>query len=97
MKLKKIAVRGLIALAFTVALCMFFANTIVTMTTPKVRIIKGDRGRLEQKITLDAVVYFPETTDYTPDRRDGEQHCRGQGLCARGTNRHSGRNPVYPP
>ena len=65
MKLKKIAVRGLIALAFTVALCMFFANTIVTMTTPKVRIIKGDRGRLEQKITLDAVVYFPETTDYT--------------------------------
>ncbi|HPF87729.1 MAG TPA: hypothetical protein PK537_06705 [Candidatus Limiplasma sp.] len=65
MKLKKIAVRGMIALAVIVALCMFFANTIVTITTPKVRIVQGDRGRLEQKINLDAEIYFPKTTDYT--------------------------------
>jgi multidrug efflux pump subunit AcrA (membrane-fusion protein) len=65
MKMKKIAVRGLIALAIVVALCMFFANTIVTITTPKVRIAQGSRGRLEQKINLDAEVYFPQTTDYT--------------------------------
>jgi len=65
MKMKKIAVRGMIALAIVVALCMFFANTIVTITTPKVRITQGDRGRLEQKISLDAEIYFPETTDYT--------------------------------
>ena len=65
MKLKKIAVRGFIALAIIVALCMFLANTIVTITTPKVRIVRGDRGRLEQKINLDAEVYFPKTTDYT--------------------------------
>jgi len=65
MKLKRIAVRGLIALGVTVALCMFFANTVVTITTPKVRIVQADRGKLEQKISLDAQVYFPSTTDYT--------------------------------
>ncbi len=65
MKLKKFAVRGLIALAVTVALCMFFANTVVTITTPKVRVVQADRGKLEQKISLDAQVYFPKTTDYT--------------------------------
>ena len=65
MKLKRFAIRGLIALAITIALCMFFANTIVTITTPKVRIVEVSRGRLEQKINLDAQVYFPKTTDYT--------------------------------
>ena len=65
MKMKKFAIRGLIALAIVVALCMFFANTIVTITTPKVRIVQGSRGRLEQKISLNAEVYFPQTTDYT--------------------------------
>ncbi len=29
------------------------------------RIVQGDRGRLEQKVNLDAEVYFPKTTDYT--------------------------------
>lgn len=65
MKLKKVAVRGLIALGVTVALCMFFANTIVTITTPKVRVVQADRGRLEQKISLDAQLVFPQTTDYS--------------------------------
>lgn len=65
MKMKRFAVRGLIALAVIVALCMFFANTVLTITTPKVRIVDVDRGKLEQKIALDAEVYFPKTTDYT--------------------------------
>jgi multidrug efflux pump subunit AcrA (membrane-fusion protein) len=65
MKLKRIAIRGLIALAVVVALCMFFANTIVTITTPKVRIVEASRGKLEQKISLSAQVFFPKTTDYT--------------------------------
>jgi hypothetical protein len=43
MKLKKLAVRGLIVLAVAVALCMFFANTVVTITTPKVRLVQADR------------------------------------------------------
>ena len=65
MKLKKIALKGLIILAVTVALCMFFANTVQTITTPKVQIIQGSRGNLEQKLSLPAQVYFPETVDYT--------------------------------
>mgnify|MGYP001161689159 CR=1 FL=1 len=71
MKLKRFAIHGLIALAVTIALCMFFANTIVTITTPKVRIVEVSKGRLEEKINLDAQVYFPKTTDYTlPDAMD---------------------------
>jgi multidrug efflux pump subunit AcrA (membrane-fusion protein) len=64
MKLKKIALRGLIILAVTVALCMFFARTVMTITTPKVQIVQASRGRLEQKIKLSAQVYFPETTEH---------------------------------
>ena len=65
MKLKKFALRGLITLAVIVALCMFFANTVLTITTPKVQIVQASRGRLEQKMKLDTQVYFPNTTDYT--------------------------------
>lgn len=68
MKMKRYAIRGLIALAVIIALCMFFANTIVTITTPKIRIVEVSKGRLEQTINLDAQVYFPKTTEYTlPD------------------------------
>ncbi len=71
MKMKRFAIRGLIALAIVIALCMFFANTIVTITTPKVRIVDVGKGRLEQKITLDAQVFFPKTADYTlPEAMD---------------------------
>ena len=64
MKLKRVALKGLIILAVTVALCMFFAQTVLTITTPKIKIVQASRGRLEQKIRLDAKVYFPETTDH---------------------------------
>ena len=71
MKMKRFAIRGLIALVIIIALCMFFANTIVTITTPKVRIVEVSKGRLEQKINLDAQVYFPKTSDYTlPEAMD---------------------------
>ncbi len=64
MKLKRIALKGLIILAVTVALCMFFAKTVLTITTPKIQIVQASRGRLEQKIRLNAQVFFPETTDH---------------------------------
>ena len=64
MQLKKIALKGLIILAVTVALCMFFANTVLTITTPKIKIVMANRGKLEQRIRLNAEVYFPETTDH---------------------------------
>lgn len=61
MKLKKFALRGLIALAVAVALCMFFARTVQTITTPKVKLVTGSSGRYEEKMNFTAQVYFPET------------------------------------
>ncbi|MGN1021179.1 MAG: biotin/lipoyl-binding protein [Aristaeellaceae bacterium] len=61
MKLKKFALRGLIALVVAVALCMFFARTVQTITTPKVQLVTASSGRYEEKMTFTAQVYFPET------------------------------------
>lgn len=63
MKFKKFALRGLIVLAVTVALCMFFARTVQTITTPKVQLVTATTGRLEQKISLKGEVYFPKTEE----------------------------------
>ena len=60
MNLKKIAVRALAALAVCVALCMFFAGTVRTITTPKVKLISGRRGKLEEKISLIGKLTFTE-------------------------------------
>ncbi len=65
MKLKRFALRGLIILAVVVALCMFFARTVQTITTPKVRLYTPTKGRLEQSYKLTAQVYFPDTEDIT--------------------------------
>lgn len=64
MKLKKFALRGLIALAVAVALCMFFARTVQTITTPKIRLVTASSGRLEQKMVFNAEVYFPDTEEF---------------------------------
>lgn len=50
MKLKRFAMKGLIVLAVVVALCMFFARTVQTITTPKVQIVTGSTGRFEQEL-----------------------------------------------
>lgn len=63
MKLKKFAMRGLVILAITVALCMFFARTVQTITTPKVRLVSGDYGRLENKLQLQGEIFFPEVEE----------------------------------
>lgn len=67
MKLKKFALRGLIALAVMVALCMFFSRTVQTITTPKVQIITAEKGRFEEKLTCTAQVYFADTETITAD------------------------------
>ena len=65
MKLKKFALRGLIILAVAVALCMFFARTVQTITTPKVQLVTASNGRFEEKMTFQAQVYFPSTQEVT--------------------------------
>lgn len=64
MKLKKIAMRGLIILAVAVALCMFFARTVQTITTPKVKLVSAQSGRLEVKMNFTGQVYFPEEEEF---------------------------------
>ncbi len=61
MKLKKFALRGLIALAVVVAVCMFFSRTVQSITTPKVQVITAEKGRFEEKLTYAAQVYFAQT------------------------------------
>ncbi len=71
MKLKKFALRGLIALAVTVALCMFFSRTVQIITTPKVQVITAEKGRFEEKMTYTAQVYFAETETIIADNPFG--------------------------
>ena len=59
MNLKKFAVRGIVILAIFVALCMFFSGTIRTITTPKVQLTSGKRGKLEERIQLSCKLVFP--------------------------------------
>ncbi|MBQ8555609.1 MAG: hypothetical protein IJ438_07025 [Clostridia bacterium] len=70
MKLKRFALRGLIALFVAVALCMFFARTVQTITTPKVQLITASSGRFEEKMTFRAEVYFAETEEFTVEEAE---------------------------
>ena len=67
MKLKKFALKGLAVLAAVLALCAFFSGTIRTITTPKVRLVSPRMGKLEEKISISAEVYFPETVEIKPE------------------------------
>ena len=65
MKLKRFALRALIGLFVTVALCMFFARTVQTITTPKVQLVNASSGRFEEVMTFQAQVHFPEKEEIT--------------------------------
>ncbi len=57
------ALKALCILAVVIALCMFFARTVQTITTPKIQRITATKGKLEEKIAISAQVYFPKTED----------------------------------
>ena len=63
MKLKSIAIKGLIGLAVVVALCIFFSETIKSITTPKVQFISASTGRFEDKIILENKVFFEKESE----------------------------------
>ncbi len=63
MNAKKYAIRGLIAVAVAVALCLFFADTIRTIATAKVRILAPRQGKLTQTVELSSALYFPQSDD----------------------------------
>lgn len=55
---KKKALKALLILAVVLLVCLFFARTVQTITTAKVKKVTATRGRLEEKITLDGELYF---------------------------------------
>lgn len=59
------ALKALIILACFIALCMYFARTVQTITTPKVTLTSAVTGRLEQKLTISAEPYFPVKSEIT--------------------------------
>ncbi len=65
MSKKNKALKGLLILALVVALCMYFARTVQTITTPKVKLVQASQGRIEQKLKVRAAPYFPVKTEVT--------------------------------
>jgi multidrug efflux pump subunit AcrA (membrane-fusion protein) len=65
MSKKNRALKALLILALVVALCMYFARTVQTITTPKVKLVQASQGRLEQKLKVKATPYFPVKTEVT--------------------------------
>ena len=61
--MKKMAIKGLVALAAVVALCMFFSGTIKTISTAKVRLVTAKQGKLEEEIKLSGNLTFPQTEE----------------------------------
>ncbi len=59
------ALKALLIFALVVALCMYFARTIQTITTPKVKLVQASQGRIEQKLKVNAAPYFPVKTEIT--------------------------------
>ena len=64
MSKKNKALKGLLILALVVALCMYFARTVQTITTPKVKLVQASQGRIEQKLSAGRP-YFPVKTEVT--------------------------------
>lgn len=71
--MKKRAIKGLVALAVVVALCMFFSGTIKTITTPKVKLVTAKQGKLEETIKLSGQLMFPKTEDIKLPGLTGDQ------------------------
>lgn len=65
--MKKIAVRAGVILAVVVACSMFFANTILSITTPKVKFADVGYKRFEEQISRSASIYFAKTDKFTLD------------------------------
>lgn len=56
----------MIILAVVVCCSMFFAQTILTITTPKIKIVTAQQGKFEDKLSLTGQIYFEKTEPYTP-------------------------------
>jgi len=65
--MKKLAIRVGVIMAIVVACSMFFANTVITITTPKIKFAEVNYKRFEEQMTRDATLYFDKTDKFTVD------------------------------
>ena len=65
MSKKSKVLKAFLILAAAIAVCMYFSRTIQTITTPKVKLVTADVGRIEQKISVALTPYFPVKTEIT--------------------------------
>lgn len=68
MNLKRTALKGALILTIVIALCLFFSQTIITITTPKVKLVTAKRGKLEQKFSVTGELYYPTSEAFTIDQ-----------------------------
>ena len=71
--MKQTAIKGLIALAVAVCLCMFFSGTIKTLSTAKVMIVTARQGKLEEQVKLSGTLVFPQTQEIAVEGITGTQ------------------------
>ncbi|MBQ3222427.1 MAG: hypothetical protein IJB41_02305 [Clostridia bacterium] len=71
MKMKRFALKGLTILTVVLLVCAFFSGTVRTITTPKVKLTTPKMGKLEEKISIGAKVYFPEVDEIKPELEEG--------------------------
>ena len=69
--MKKFALKGLGVIVVAVALCMFFAGTVRTMTTPKIKLVTPKQGKLEQTVELTGKLTFDKTAEMRIDEARG--------------------------
>lgn len=65
MSKKSKVLKAFLILAAAIAICMYFSRTIQTITTPKVKLVTADVGRIEQKVAVALSPYFPVKTEIT--------------------------------
>lgn len=68
MSKKNKVLKAFLIFAVIVAMCMYFSRTIQTVTTPKVRLVTAEMGRIEQKLSVVLKPYFPVQTEITLSR-----------------------------
>ena len=64
MNAKRKALKYLVIFAGVLVASLFFARTIQTITTPKVRKITATRGRLEDKIPVQGEIFFSKSDPF---------------------------------
>ena len=65
MSMRKKTLVGLLILSFTVLAGMFAARTVRSLSAAEVRSVSLGRGRLEDALSAEAEVFFPQSEAFT--------------------------------